>query len=251
MKAERLCRLCACALLAALLPALAAPAAAVTLEDWSSGNDSAWTHVDLLAEMGLGGTNYQVSGGQYHLTSNLELPPLPQTVGAASLFNQSIIDPNAFANGFLTARFTIHNGNSCVFVPMRADASALDFISFFAENDPDRIGITVFDNFTYVNGSSVPFPVENETEYFLTAGAIGSELSVKVWPVGSQEPVVPQVILIDTTYANGQIGLGGYNQVNHGGFMAVSFGAVSFIPEPAGLVLMATAAGLLGGRRRR
>ncbi len=249
MKAERWCRLCTCAFLAALLPALATPAVAVTLEDWSSGNDSAWTHVDLLALYGLGGTNYQVSGGQYHLTSNLELPPLPQTVGAASLFNQSIIDPNAYANGFLTTRFTIHNGNSCAFVPMRANASALDFISFFAENDPDRIGVTVFDNFQYVNGASVPFPVANDTEYFLTAGAVGSELSVKVWLVGDQEPAAPQVILLDTTYSNGQIGLGAYNQVNHGGYMAVSFGAVSFIPEPAGLVLMAAAA-LLGLRRR-
>jgi hypothetical protein len=221
---------------------------AVTLEDWSSGNDSAWTHVDLLAQYGLGGTNYQVSGGQYHLTSNLELPPLPQTVGAASVFNQSIVDPNAFADGFLTARFTIHNTNSCAFVPMRANASTLDFISFFAENDPDRIGITVFTGFQYVNGASVPFPVENETEYFLTAGAIGSELSVKVWPVGSQEPTAPQVTLTDTTYSSGQIGLGAYNQVNHGGYMAVSFGPVNFVPEPAGLLLMAAA--LLAGRRR-
>jgi hypothetical protein len=249
MKAERVSRLRACAFLVAVLPVLAVPAAAVTLEDWSSGNDNAWTRVDLLALYGLGGTNYQVSGGQYHMTSNLLLPPLPQTVGAASLFNQSIIDPNAFANGFLTTRFTIHNGNSCVFVPMRANASTLDFISFFAENDPDRIGITVFDNFTYVNGASVPFPVENETEYFLTAGAMGSELSVKVWPVGSQEPTSPQVILIDSTYANGQIGLGGYNQVGLGGYMAVSFGAVNFIPEPASLFLLAATA-LLALRRR-
>jgi hypothetical protein len=233
-----------------VLPFLAVPAWAVTLEDWSSGNDSAWTHVDLLALYGLGGTNYQVSGGQYHMTSNLELPPLPQTVGAASLFNQSIVDPNAFADGFLTTQFTIHNGNSCAFVPMRANAATLDFISFFAENDPDRIGITVFDNFTYVNGASVPFPVENETAYYLTAGAIGSELSVKVWPVGGQEPTSPQVTLIDATYSNGEIGLGGYNQVNHGGYMAVSFGAVTFIPEPAGVLLLGVAAALLGLHRR-
>lgn len=173
------------------------------------------------------------------------------TAGAASLFNQSIVDPNAFANGFLTARFTIHNGNSCVFVPMRADVSTLDFISFFAENDPDRVGITVFAGFQYVNGASVPFPVENETEYFLMAGAVGSELSVKVWPVGSEEPGAPQVTLIDSTYSNGQIGLGGYNQVNHGGFMAVSFGPVTFVPEPAGLLLLAAAAALVGGRRGR
>jgi hypothetical protein len=251
MKAEWSSRLRACAFLAVLLPALAVPAVAGIIEDWSSGNDSAWTRVDLLEQYGLGGTNYQVAGGQYHLTSNLVLPPLPMTVGAASILNQSIADPNAFADGFLTARFTIHTDNSCVFVPMRANVSTLDFISFFAENDPDRIGITVFDNFQYVNGASVPFSVTENAEYFLTAGALGSELSVKVWQVGTQEPVTPQVTLIDSTYSNGQIGLGGYNQVNHGGTMAVSFGVVDFIPEPSGLLLFAAAAALLAGRRGR
>jgi hypothetical protein len=250
MKLGQLTRIGGPLLLLATLLVVAAPAMAETIEDWSSGTDAAWTHVDLLAEYGLGGTSYQVSGGQYHMTSNYPLPPLPSLVGSASVFNDSILDPDAYADGFLTTTFTIHNLNSCVFLPMRADTASLDFISFFAENEPGSVGITVFDGFEYVNGASAPFDVQEETEYFLTAGAVGSELSIKVWPVGSPEPPTPQVTLIDSTYTNGQVGLGVYNQVDTGGTIAGSFGAVSFIPEPASILTLAVAAVLLASRRR-
>jgi hypothetical protein len=249
MKTEQFSRMCGFGLAMAGLLVVAGPAMAVTIEDWSSGTDAAWTRVDLLAEYGLGGTSYEVSDGQYHMTSNYPLPPLSSLVGAASVFNDSLFDPDAYAEGFLTTTFTIHNLNSCVFVPMRADTASLDFISFFAENDPGSVGITVFQGFEYVNGASAPFDIQEETEYFLTAGAVESQLSIKVWPVGSPEPESPQVTLIDGTYTNGQIGLGVYNQVDHGGTIAGSFGAVSFVPEPASLVLLAVV-GLLAGRRR-
>ncbi|NLG42755.1 MAG: PEP-CTERM sorting domain-containing protein [Phycisphaerae bacterium] len=251
MNAEHLSQAWRTTLAFAALLVVAHPATAATIEDWSSGTDAAWTRVDLLELYGLGGTSYTISGGQYHMTSNYPLPPVPYLLGSASVFSESLLDPDAYASGYLTTRFTIHNANSCVFVPMRADVSQMDFISFFAENASNSIGMTVFDNFEYVNGASASFTIEEEVEYYLTAGAVGTELSIKVWPVGSPEPASPQVTLIDATFTSGQIGLGAYNREGMGGTMAASFGEVSFIPEPAGLLTLLAALGLLAARRRK
>jgi len=245
MTARRRLTICVCALAWAAV----APASAEVLEDWSSGDDSAWTRVDLLDEYGLGGTSYEVSGGQYHLTSKVPLPPLDIDMGSASLYTESVADPAKYADGYLTTRFTLNNETTDAFVPMRANVTELDFISFYASQEDDSVGISVFDNFDYINGTSASLDIEPGVEYFLTAGAVGSELSIKVWAVGTEEPAEPQAVLIDSTYTQGQIGVAMFNQHLIGGTLAISYGEVSFVPEAGSLALFA-AAGLLLRRRR-
>ena len=67
----------------------------------------------------------------------------------------------------------------------------------------------------------------------IEAGAIGDELSMKVWPTGDPEPEEPQLVFRDRSFETGTIAIGGIRHVSPPpapDFVSVTFDDISFTP---------------------
>ncbi len=67
-------------------------------------------------------------------------------------------------------------------------------------------------------------------EYIMEAGAIGSFLELRMWPLGDPRPELPQVSYTDYTYAPGVNGIAGAAVSD--GDLSATFDDISFVPEP-------------------
>jgi len=232
---------------AGALSLAAVTARATVIEDWSGGNDAAWTRVDVLQPPlgpALGGASYTVAGGAYTIASN---QPLPAQVGAGSLWNPSFVDPT-YANGFLRSVLRRNTGNENVALVMRFDAGTGSYYSF--DLGGGVIGITRVVGFAAQDLVQLPFTTTAGVDFNAEAGAVGSSLTWKIWPVGDPEPPMPQVVWTDAAFTAGALGVAVNNFFNQAGPISGTFGAVSFeVPEPAtGLLGLLTP---LAWRRRR
>ncbi len=67
-------------------------------------------------------------------------------------------------------------------------------------------------------------------DWMFKASAIGSQISLKVWPAGSPEPAAPQVTMTDSTYAQGLFGVGGAHPFGPASPIDMTVDDVVFIP---------------------
>ncbi len=236
------------AVLSLATPAQAEP---VLIDDFDDGDDVGWTHIDVLDLMGFGPTSYDASSGQYAMTSATTLPPLDFVAGAGAFWTESAVDPQ-YSEGFLRHRFSPDNPATNTFTAMRLDPVTGNFYNFAVENVGNTLYILLAEGFT---GGTIlaeaPFEIVEGQEYFLEAGAVGADLSLKVWAVGDPEPPLPQLTTVDSTYSVGALALGMYNQSGggEGGQLSARFDDVTFVPEPTSLVMLMLA-GLMLTRRR-
>lgn len=234
---------------AALALAWAAGASAALLDDFSSGNDNAWTHLDVLSLYGLGPTVYDASGGTYQIASSTALPALPSLIGTGSIWTASAADPY-YSEGYLRMRFSTDNGISNPFGTLRLDPVLGNYYSFFAI--PEGAGTIGISKVTGLVNSddlvSLTFAITPGQWYWMEAGAVGSTLSLKVWAQGDPEPATPQLTTMDNAFATGALAVGLYKFAGDTGVISSQFDDVSFVPEPSGLLLLVLATSLV--RRR-
>ncbi|MGD9688894.1 MAG: hypothetical protein AB7K52_01940 [Phycisphaerales bacterium] len=231
-------------------------AVADVIEDWSSGNDAAWSRLDFLSSppgpVNLGGSSYTVAGGTYTIASNSPLPALPSQLGAVSVFGPSIVS-NAFSNGTLSTTVRINDSTTEAFLIARGNLALGNYynMNIGASRGGVFLSINVFSGFT--SGASlgnVNIPaIMPGTDYNVAFTFEGSALSGKVWPVGAPEPMAPQISILDATYSAGAVGLGVSTFFNTQGPISATYGPVSFIPGPGTAALAGLA--LLSSRRRR
>lgn len=226
---------------AALTAALAsAPASAQTelLDDFASGNDSTWTHVDLLAANKLGRTIYDASSKRYRLASSINLPPLPVAAATLSYVTKTPLAPR-YANGRLrvTIRFDTTATNAGVLV--RGDAQRLNGYGFSMNNHENRIFIDRLVGGQSTRGgiggvTTAPFQIKENTDYILEVAALDDELTMKVWESGTTPPWSPQLRATDKRYTSGGLGVYIYNQSSAfggmGGSLSAQFDDVHFTP---------------------
>jgi hypothetical protein len=235
-----------------------AGASAQIIEDWSSGTDANWFRVDFLnnppGPLPLGGTSYTVADGRYTLASNQPLPPLPVQLGAASLFNASLVDPG-FSNGVMRTVVRFNADNSGAFLIARANLVEGDYygLIFGASAQGGLLNINRVSDF--VNAApiaSVMIPaLAVGQDYNVEFSFSGPQLAGKLWAVGDPEPALPLVTATDSMYVVGGIGVAISTLAGQMGPISASYGAVAFVPGPAGGLALVGAGVLAATRRRR
>jgi hypothetical protein len=212
-KSRRILLLSVGALLAICLPTASQT---VLLDNFSSGTDANWTHLDYLAPPSgpFPPSTFDASSGAYLIQSAIPLPPLPVVALTGSAWTQSLTDPQ-FSQGFLRAIIRVNTTATNIAIGMRLNPSNVSGYNCALNNNEDRASITRVDPGAvayFPTQVFIPFPINENVDYAVEAGAVGSTVTLKVWVAGSPEPAVPQLTLVDGVYPTGAIALGIYNQ---------------------------------------
>lgn len=235
---------------ALLVVSCVASAPAALLDDFADGDDSGWTHMDVLSAYGLGHTDYDASGGTYQIASSIALPPLPSLIGTGSFWTASAADPY-YSEGYLRMRFSTDNGISNPFGTMRMNPLVGNYYCFFAiPEDAGTIGISKVTGLVESDDLvSMTFGITPGEWYWMEAGALGNTLSLKVWAAGDPEPDTAQLTVVDDAFAVGALAVGMYKFAGDSGVISSQFDDVTFVPEPSSLLLMLVAGAALSRRR--
>jgi hypothetical protein len=201
------------------------------IDNFDDGNDNGWTR----RHFGQG--TISVSSGTYRFQGNAPVPTGER--GALAAFWNESTDPQ-YADGFVRAKVSVAT-NTISWIMLRASADLSEFYLFGMDPSGvppaffynkianfDVAGSQVFD----VNGEMIEFG----EEWIIEAGAVGDQLSMKVWKPGQPEPDLPQWTTTDGSYETGTFGLG----ANHWdeqppAIVSATFDDVYFraVPEPS------------------
>ena len=221
-----------CALLAVgTLCAFTSLSSVLFSDDFASGTDSNWAHVDLLTP--LGGTHYDASSGRYELSSNFPLPPLPFQVFSGSALPASVGDP-LYENVVLSATIRFNNANSNVAIAARADFSQaasgiVTGFAFASNNITDEISIGRVDASGGFPPSSITtlavtsFAFTEGVDYNVEGRLTGNRISMKVWTASGNKPNQPQLAVNDGTYKHDTgVAVAVYSTIGVGGQLSGS-----------------------------
>lgn len=173
------------------------------IDNFDDGNDSGWRRYR--GPMGL----FDASTGEYRLTTSGTVP-----VGAVgyvgSIWRGSLADSSAFSDGFLRARVRANTMGTSVSLTMRASGDLLDGYSFVGNTDEGsfRVFECVRGRCGNIQYTDVPF--DTDQDWFLEAGAVEDEITLKAWQVGEEEPVDAQLRFRDSSFRDGAISVGAY-----------------------------------------
>jgi len=233
----------------------------VLIDDFNDGNDSGWSHSVNPPPANGGPGIFDASSGEYRLATTNDVAP-GGVGGVASIWDNSAAP--MYSEGYLRAKVRVETEGTTVSLLLRTQAGpfrgyAFSATSVGADNpatvgageDFGIFGIQLLDQVTnpdlvFLSSSVAEFRAGED--WMMEAGAVGDQLSLKVWKVGDLEPAVPQMTATDNTFTAGEFGLtaeilsavGSPVQTN-AYFDDVYFTA---IPEPATISLMAL--GILG-----
>jgi hypothetical protein len=247
-------------------------AQAVLLDDFSHGIFDGWTAFDAAESEPWGPGIVELNGkNELLLASGRPIPTRePDLVGA--MWDAGNEDPLLYSEGTLRARLRVEEAATETGLAMRNSGSlATGFNNYVFYVEPARTGtrycIRRVVNTRGTIGECVDGEVPLGEDIFLEASAVGTQLSLKYWPVDDPEPSSPQLTWSDSQYAGGTLGVYAIRSDNHGDYafdsnFAAVYDDLTFtpstansvrpVPEPAGIGL-ATAAclGLLFGPWRR
>ena len=192
-----------------------ASAETLLIDDFNDGNDDGWIQSDIPPfPLPWGPGIADASNGAYRLQST-GVVPADQFFAVASYWQDSA-DPT-FSNGFVRATVTAENGGTTPGVLMRFDPSG-GFGYVFGLEAPDADGPTAGDFFIVApNATQAPrietffvpeFPAPSIGEdWIIEAGAVGDQITMKVWPASEVEPEQPQLTWTDSTHSTGHLGV--------------------------------------------
>lgn len=229
------------------------------IDDFNDCDDVDWTHHDLTGP-GSGPGQYNLvptspEGCEYNLASTG--PIVPGTGDSVISSWTASLPPSPFDNGYLRAKVRAETDTTFVFLVMRGNVDELtsyefgaipatgEFVLFATEG-----GIRGLDSFY---DPQMEFTVGED--WIFEAGAVGNQLSLKVWRDGDPEPAVPQLNATDSAFSSGIFGLGTAAAIAapEPGIVSATFDDVFFtVPEPATIsMLLLAGLALLNVTRRR
>jgi hypothetical protein len=247
----------------ALLGLLDAVASAelTLLDDFNDGNDVGWLRAaDLGADLNegkpWGPSVYDTSSGAYHLSTTGPLPladPVLFPPGDPAIFDPldsglvatawgASFTDRRFDNGIVRAKFRTGNVGTIADIFVRT-ASPGDYYTFSA---PGPFG---FFNFLVGQGGAVtrlevmPGVVFTPGEdWWSEVRYVGDTFEWTVWKDGQERPAAPQLVIQDSTYASGLVGLSASvftNNISEPMPTDVTFDDFHFaaIPEPPSVAL--------------
>ena len=183
-----------------------ATAQQVLVDDFDDGDDVGWTRHDGTAGKPGGPVSFDVTSCAYQLsTTNKVHTELPYANYGMATWDQSS-DPN-FSNGFVRAKVRIDTAGCVASVGFRINEDETGGYLFrggmnwFAFNRVEKSRPTK----KVMLGLGLKMGLGEE--WWIEAGGVGDQLSMKVWRVGESEPALPQLTIIDSTFARGRLGV--------------------------------------------
>ena len=174
----------------------------ILIDDFNDGDDAGWVRIEDFGDLA-GPRIFDTSTGAYNLrTTNLVAPG---TYGAVGANWEQSGDPS-FSNGFLRAKVKANTMGTSVGLNLRTDNQLVNGYTFVGSTEA---GIFRFLNCT---GLSCSFRDTNvrfapDEEWFIEAGAVDDHITMKVWQVGENEPLEPQLDFHDDTFTSGYFGV--------------------------------------------
>ena len=186
-----------------------ASATLILVDDFNDGNDDGWSRVDSNEGHPWGPGIHDASSGVYQLMTTGVVPSDAPGRG----FLLSLWDPSSdpiFSNGFVRAKVRIDTPQAVGVILFRYSGD-LDngfdgyafggiagegfFFNRIESSDTDRL-------------LEMPGEVMDVGEqWWMEGGAVGDQLSLKVWRNGEREPESPQLTFVDSTHTNGLLGV--------------------------------------------
>ncbi|MFT4584967.1 MAG: hypothetical protein ACI915_005289 [Gammaproteobacteria bacterium] len=202
------------------------------VDDFDDNNDDGWIHCGNESERQH--PLWDASSGSYCLGLREPLsvpPPLPLSIAAE--WTRAGSDPN-YSNGCVSAGFktgTAVEGtwNTHFVLGLRADCKNGGYKAMLG---PSLGRISIFHRLEML-ADSLQENFEEGQSYRAKFCAIGRDLSFTVWPLGEDEPSVPQLTARNGLFDSGNIGLGVFiPNDNQGPVVRGCFDDIHFEPAP-------------------
>jgi protocatechuate 3,4-dioxygenase beta subunit len=186
----------------------------ILIDDFNDGNTDGWTIFDWTIEQSWGPGTFDTSSRVFNLEGAGLVPDI--WGGDSSVLGahwEPASDP-IFIDGFVRAKLSVHELGSAAGLFLRGSNQS---------NGPESDNAYGFFGNTAMNGFFFGRYVENvpafevrlpsnltfgvDEQWYIEAGAVGDQLSMKVWRVGDTEPESPQWTRTDRTHRSGAFGV--------------------------------------------
>jgi protocatechuate 3,4-dioxygenase beta subunit len=182
----------------------------ILIDDFDDGNADGWSIIDTTIGEPWGPGTFDASSGAYHFEGG-GLAQAGGDSGLAIVWDESS-DPT-FRDGFVRAKVRSETLGGTAGILLRYSPDNLyAFFGTTANNGIPGNGAFLYNK--GVNGRQAEwrqlpgnFRFGVNEDWYIEAGAVGNQLSMKVWRVGEPEPESPQLTLTDSAHGTGQFGV--------------------------------------------
>jgi hypothetical protein len=183
----------------------------VLIDDFNDGDDNGWTHVDYTIGYPYGPGIYSAATGVYRFRTTGVVPANSFNIVSAA-WNASS-DP-FYSHGRVRARIRSNAPVSNPAIVLRWNTASHTGYALGADAGNGRVFIQRVDCSPITCSPDLLVYADVQPAYavgvdwILEASAVGDWLSIRAWRVGDPEPAEPQIIVQDSNYPTGLIGLG-------------------------------------------
>ena len=178
----------------------------IPIDSFDDGDDDGWTRIDGTAGKPGGPGIHDASSGAYQLRTTNKVPPdLPYVSYVMATWDKSS-DPN-FSEGFVRAKVRIDTPGCVASIGFRINEDVNAGYLFLGGTNAFSFNRVEESRATSTIGVGSGLKMGLGEEWWIEAGGVADKLSMKVWRVGDPEPALPQLTVIDSTFATGRIGV--------------------------------------------
>ena len=211
----------------------------IRIDDFDDGDDAGWIRFSSNHDALKGQTLQDASSGAYRLQTSTNVAAVDLSgVFAAALWSQS--SAPTYSNGLIRAKVRVDSQGCLAAIAFRMSGEDYSNGYLFKANTAPRYKHTDFEIQRIKGGKTVQFTKLGTTdltfnvgeEWWIEAGGMEDQLSMKVWRVGRSEPNAPQLVVVDDTYSMGFFGFASYISAGFARIAQVNatFDDVSFKP---------------------
>ena len=178
----------------------------ISIDNFDDGNDDEWTRIDGTAGKPGGPGIHDASSGAYRLSTTDKVPPdLPYVSYVMATWDKS--SDQKFSDGFVRAKVRIDTAGCVASIGFRISEDNNSGYLFLGGTNSFTFNRVEESHSTSKIGVGAGLKMALGEEWWIEAGGVGDQLSMKVWRVGDPEPALPQLTIIDSTFATGRIGV--------------------------------------------
>jgi hypothetical protein len=181
--------------------ALASGGNTILIDNFDDGDSEGWEETDFTGGRG----SFDANTGKYVLRTTEPIPVDDPSVGTLDADWEASEDAGQYTNGTLRATIRANTDGTTVGLLMRDTHELEADYGFFGSAS---FGTFYIEYFNFSENPDAPqtilamadpddFPFITGVTYHLEAKVIGNRLSLKAWPVGSEEPSEPMLVVKD------------------------------------------------------